>query len=105
MKTCVYHLQVLEVYNGNTLLGSVTQEWSLWRPTFSVRDASGNPVLVIKGPLLRCCIEVAFKVSRETPRIMEFSFLKAEMKIVLRSVEVSLYNQPFTECSAGKIFG
>jgi len=54
--------QVLEVYSGNTLLGSVTQEWSLWRPKFYVRDASGQPVLMIKGPLIRFCIDVTFKV-------------------------------------------
>lgn len=59
---CVYYSQVLEVYSGGALLGSVTQEWSLCRPTFYVRDATGNPVLVIKGPLIRFCVEVAFKV-------------------------------------------
>ncbi|KAG5331950.1 PLS2 scramblase, partial [Acromyrmex charruanus] len=59
---CPCYLQVLEVYSGNTLLGSVTQEWSLWRPKFYVRDASGQPVLMIKGPLIRFCIDVIFKV-------------------------------------------
>ncbi|XP_076295465.1 phospholipid scramblase 1 isoform X2 [Lasioglossum baleicum] len=55
-------LQELEVYSGDTLLGSVTQDWTLWRPSFSVRNASGDTVLTIKGPWLRCCVEVAFKV-------------------------------------------
>ncbi|EFN63314.1 Phospholipid scramblase 2 [Camponotus floridanus] len=59
---CPCYLQTLEVYSGNTLLGSVTQEWSLWRPIFYIRDASGQPVLMIKGPIIRFCIEVNFKV-------------------------------------------
>ncbi|XP_032685927.1 phospholipid scramblase 1-like [Odontomachus brunneus] len=59
---CPCYLQVMEVYSGGILLGSITQEWSLLRPTFSVRDASGNPVLIIKGPIIRLCVEVAFKV-------------------------------------------
>ncbi|XP_012215142.1 phospholipid scramblase 1 isoform X2 [Linepithema humile] len=60
---CPCYLQVLEVYSGNTLLGSITQEWSLWRPIFNIRDASGQPVLKIKGPLIRFCIEVVFKIT------------------------------------------
>ncbi|XP_011159201.2 phospholipid scramblase 1 isoform X1 [Solenopsis invicta] len=59
---CPCYLQVLEVYSGSTLLGSVTQEWTCWRPKFYVRDASGEPVLMIKGPLLRFCVNVIFKV-------------------------------------------
>ncbi|XP_011350285.1 phospholipid scramblase 1-like isoform X2 [Ooceraea biroi] len=59
---CPCYLQTIEVYSGSTLLGSVTQEWSLWRPTFYIRDASGEPVLTIKGPILRFCIDVSFKV-------------------------------------------
>ncbi|XP_076758732.1 phospholipid scramblase 2 isoform X2 [Xylocopa sonorina] len=59
---CPCYLQELEVYSGNTLLGSVTQNWTLWKPTFSVRDASGETVLIIKGPCFRFCIETLFKV-------------------------------------------
>ncbi|KAL0124344.1 hypothetical protein PUN28_006285 [Cardiocondyla obscurior] len=59
---CPCYLQVLEVYSGNILLGSVTQEWSLCRPKFYIRDASGQPVLIIKGPLFTFCINVTFKV-------------------------------------------
>ncbi|XP_071566463.1 phospholipid scramblase 1 isoform X1 [Temnothorax nylanderi] len=59
---CPCYLQVLEVYSGTTLLGSITQEWSLWRPKFYVRDASGQAVLMIKGPLIRFCVDVIFKV-------------------------------------------
>lgn len=60
--TKVLFLQVLEVYSRDTLLGSVTQEWSIWQPKFYIRDASGQPVLMIKGPLIRFCIDVIFKV-------------------------------------------
>ncbi|XP_019699140.1 phospholipid scramblase 2 isoform X3 [Harpegnathos saltator] len=59
---CPCYLQVMEVYSDGRLLGSITQEWSLLRPTFSIRDSSGNPVLIIKGPIIRFCIEVVFKV-------------------------------------------
>ncbi|KAK2587871.1 hypothetical protein KPH14_003968 [Odynerus spinipes] len=55
-------LQELEVYSGGVLLGSVVQDWSLCRPWFSIRNASGDTVLTIKGPLLRFCVEVNFKV-------------------------------------------
>lgn len=59
---CPCCLQELEVYSGNTLLGSVSQNWTLWRPSFSVRDASGETVLIIKGPWFRFCIETLFKI-------------------------------------------
>lgn len=59
---CPCYLQVLEVYSGGILLGSITQEWSLWRPIFYIRNASSQPVLMIKGPLIRFCVEVDFKI-------------------------------------------
>ncbi|XP_029045802.2 phospholipid scramblase 2-like isoform X1 [Osmia bicornis bicornis] len=59
---CPCCMQELEVYSGDTLLGSITQDWSLWRPTFSIRNAAGNTVLIIKGPWLRSAVNVTFKV-------------------------------------------
>ncbi|XP_076678060.1 phospholipid scramblase 1 isoform X2 [Andrena cerasifolii] len=59
---CPCCLQELEVYSGDTLLGSVTQDWSLWQPSFSVRDASRETVLTIRGPWIKCCVNVSFKV-------------------------------------------
>ncbi|XP_043265677.1 phospholipid scramblase 1-like [Colletes gigas] len=59
---CPCCLQELEVYSGDTLLGSVSQDWSLWRPSFSIRNASGETVLIIKGPWFRFCVDVTFKV-------------------------------------------
>ncbi|XP_017753910.1 PREDICTED: phospholipid scramblase 2-like isoform X2 [Eufriesea mexicana] len=59
---CPCCLQELEVYSGDTLLGSISQNWSLWRPSFSVRDASGETVLIIKGPWIQFCMDVKFKV-------------------------------------------
>ncbi|KAH0948243.1 hypothetical protein HN011_006075 [Eciton burchellii] len=59
---CPCYLQTLEVYSENILLGSVTQEWSLLQPTFYIRNASGQPVLIIKGPMLCFCIDVTFKI-------------------------------------------
>lgn len=58
---CPCCLQELEVYSGNTFLGSVVQDCSFWRPYFSVRDASGKTVLRIKGPCVRFCV-AAFKI-------------------------------------------
>ncbi|XP_012146865.1 phospholipid scramblase 2 isoform X1 [Megachile rotundata] len=59
---CPCCLQELEVYSGDILLGSITQDWTLWRHTFSVRNAAGDTVLIIKGPWLRCCVNVTFKI-------------------------------------------
>ncbi|XP_015184916.1 PREDICTED: phospholipid scramblase 2-like isoform X1 [Polistes dominula] len=58
---CPCCLQELEVYSGGVLMGSVVQDWSIFRPWFSVRNANGDTVLTIKGPLLRC-LEANFKV-------------------------------------------
>ncbi|KAF7386806.1 hypothetical protein HZH66_011258 [Vespula vulgaris] len=59
---CPCCLQELEVYSGGILLGSVVQDWTLFRPWFSILNANGDTVLKIKGPLLRFCVEVDFKV-------------------------------------------
>ncbi|XP_076240585.1 phospholipid scramblase 1 [Calliopsis andreniformis] len=59
---CPCCLQELQVYSGDTLLGSVTQDWTCWQPSFSVRDATGQTVLTIKGPWFKCCVNVTFKV-------------------------------------------
>ncbi|XP_043486216.1 phospholipid scramblase 1-like isoform X2 [Polistes fuscatus] len=58
---CPCCLQELEVYSGGVLLGSVVQDWAIFRPWFSIRNANGDTVLTIKGPLLRC-LEATFKV-------------------------------------------
>lgn len=36
------------------LLGSVTQDWSIIAPKFSVRDRFGNKVLCVEGPFFPC---------------------------------------------------
>ncbi|XP_078039763.1 phospholipid scramblase 1 isoform X2 [Augochlora pura] len=59
---CPCCLQELEVYSGNTLLGSVSEDWSILRPSFSVRNTAGDTVLKIKGPWLQYCINRAFKI-------------------------------------------
>lgn len=55
-------LQELEVYSGDTFLGSVLQDFSLWQRSFSVRNASSDTVLIIKQPLIPYRAEPAFKV-------------------------------------------
>lgn len=59
---CPCCLQELEVYAGGDLLGSVTQDWTLLRPRFSIQNSSGDTVLTIKGPFIPCCMNVDFKV-------------------------------------------
>lgn len=48
---------------GN-LIGTVEQEWSILTPSFSVKDASGETVLKIEGPVCTysICGNVEFKV-------------------------------------------
>ncbi|KAM0727373.1 Phospholipid scramblase family member 5 [Formica fusca] len=58
---CPFYLQVLEVYSGNTLLGSVTQEWSVWRQKLYIRNADGQPVLMIR-PIILFSLHVDFEV-------------------------------------------
>ncbi|XP_071640854.1 phospholipid scramblase 1 isoform X2 [Temnothorax longispinosus] len=55
-------LPTLEVHFGGTLLGSVTQEWSFLRAKFYIRDAFGQPVLMIKGPSAVLCSDSFFEV-------------------------------------------
>mgnify|MGYP006210549551 CR=1 FL=1 len=46
------------------LLGSVTQDWSILRPKFTVRNSSGEAVLRIEGPYCTssCCGDIEFQV-------------------------------------------
>ncbi len=58
-------LQYLEVSSPpGTTIGSVEQEWTLCEPQFAVRDAGGEVVLRIEGPLctFSFCGDVEFKV-------------------------------------------
>ncbi|XP_043601154.1 phospholipid scramblase 1-like [Bombus pyrosoma] len=59
---CFCCMQMLEVYSGDMLLGSVTENCHIFRPSFSIRDASGKTVLRIKGPCFRCCGNVTYKI-------------------------------------------
>lgn len=47
-----------------TLIGSIQQEWSIFKPKFSVKDASGVTVLMIEGPFctFSMCGDVEFNV-------------------------------------------
>ena len=46
------------------VIGTVEQEWSIWRPKFAIKDVSGQTVLQIKGPLctFSLCGDVEFRV-------------------------------------------
>eukprot|EP00095_Tigriopus_kingsejongensis_P009806 maker-scaffold1115_size61649-snap-gene-0.7 protein:Tk09806 transcript:maker-scaffold1115_size61649-snap-gene-0.7-mRNA-1 annotation:"phospholipid scramblase 1" len=58
-------LQELEVSSppGNPI-GSVVQNWSVFMPSFTVKDASGNSILKITGPFCTwsCCGDVEFEL-------------------------------------------
>lgn len=58
-------LQEMEVFSPpGHLIGSVHQNWSLCKPKFSVKDASGETVLQIEGPFctFSMCGDVKFRV-------------------------------------------
>lgn len=47
-----------------TVIGSIQQEWTIFSPKFTIKDASGNAVLTIEGPLctFSMCGDVEFNV-------------------------------------------
>lgn len=58
-------LQSMEVFAPpGTLIGRVEQDWSLCTPMFSLKNAAGETVLKIEGPLCTwtICGDVKFKV-------------------------------------------
>ncbi|KAF5284951.1 hypothetical protein FQA39_LY16906 [Lamprigera yunnana] len=58
-------LQSMEVFSPpGTLVGVIEQEWSLFYPTFTIKNGDGEMVLRIKGPcnLMNCCSDADFKV-------------------------------------------
>lgn len=55
----------MEVYAPvGTLVGTVQQEWSIFKPKFTIRNAVGDVVLNIEGPCctMSICGDVDFKV-------------------------------------------
>lgn len=63
---CCFPCQELEVCSTtcDRLLGTVQQDWSWWRPQFSLLDGNGERVLRISGPLFTygLCRDVVFDV-------------------------------------------
>ncbi|XP_037088052.1 phospholipid scramblase 2-like [Pollicipes pollicipes] len=61
---CFCCLQELEVSAGGMPMGTVTQEWSVMKPSFSVRGPDGQVRLQIHGPccVCKCCADVDFPV-------------------------------------------
>lgn len=63
---CAHEVQV-EAPVGQ-IIGYIRQEYSGWKPNFSIRDASHNPILRIHGPccvLSMPCCEDTFKIWSE----------------------------------------
>ncbi|KAF0295799.1 Phospholipid scramblase 2 [Amphibalanus amphitrite] len=61
---CFCCLQELEVSSGGVLLGTVTQEFSVFYPSFSIRGPDGDVRLQITGPCwgCGCCSDIEFPV-------------------------------------------
>ncbi|XP_061708739.1 phospholipid scramblase 1 isoform X3 [Cydia pomonella] len=62
---CPCWLQSMEVTAPpGTVIGSIEQEWSICKPSFVIKNAAGDVVLRIKGPLCTysICGDVGFKV-------------------------------------------
>ncbi|XP_015587207.1 phospholipid scramblase 1 [Cephus cinctus] len=61
---CPCFLQEMDVFTGDTKLGSVVQNWSPFYPSYSINDLSENTILTIEGPMcIFCpCYDVNFKV-------------------------------------------
>ncbi|XP_020282786.1 phospholipid scramblase family member 5-like [Pseudomyrmex gracilis] len=93
---CPCYLQVLEIYSGNTLLGSVTQEWSLWRPKFFIRDASGTPVMKLLGPIIYFWAGVTFKVKSMDSKHRIGRIQKTLGGISSKDSTIDLSNDKFT---------
>jgi len=59
-------LQTLEVQSPpGTVVGTVEEEWTLFKPRFRVKDQAGETVLIIQGPFWMCscsCGDVKFSV-------------------------------------------
>ena len=58
-------MQEVEIFaNGGEKIGSIQQIWKLQNPKYSIRDAQGNEVLTIFGPVcqINCCSDVDFQV-------------------------------------------
>ncbi|XP_026470344.1 phospholipid scramblase 1 isoform X2 [Ctenocephalides felis] len=58
-------LQTMEVSSPpGTVIGTIEQEWSILTPTFIIKDAGGNPVFKMEGPMCRfsCGGNVDFKI-------------------------------------------
>lgn len=60
---CLQSMEV-EAPPGNRI-GSVQQEWSVFCPTFAVRNAAGDTVMRVEGPLctFSLCGDVEFKIT------------------------------------------
>lgn len=58
---------------GN-LIGTVEQDWSLCSPQYSIKNAAGDTVLRMEGPLctMSICGDVEFKVSSLVTSLVHF---------------------------------
>ncbi|KAK3724321.1 hypothetical protein QZH41_001804 [Actinostola sp. cb2023] len=47
-----------------TVIGTIEQQWTLWKPNFAIKDANGETLLTIDGPCCpcACCSDVMFEV-------------------------------------------
>lgn len=74
------------------LAGTVEQNWSILTPSFSVKNAAGDTILLIEGPFctFRICGDVEFKVY-----ILLENILILLLKILLCEKSISFIFQSF----------
>jgi len=62
---CPCQLQEMDVVAGGQIIGKIRQIWDWKAPIYNICDASGNPVLQIRGPVcaVSCCKDINFDVT------------------------------------------
>jgi len=71
-----YVIKNMEVSSPpGTVVGSIQQEWSILTPQFSIKNAAGDTVLKIEGPIctFSICGDVEFKVGLLCFYLMDYS--------------------------------
>lgn len=71
-----YVIQNMEVSSPpGTVIGSIQQEWSILTPQFKIKNAAGDTVLKIEGPIctFSICGDVEFKVGLLCSYLMDCS--------------------------------
>ncbi|CAG0899734.1 unnamed protein product [Cyprideis torosa] len=87
----------LEVRASGQVMGSVVQNWSVFFPDFSIKDAAGNTVLKIEGPFCTCscCGDVDFEDRNVDFEVKEIDFELTEVDFEVKEVDFYVKNFDF----------